>query len=323
MAKSYDRLFKSLAEDDPRGVLHVFGSLPLEAAAEVEPLDRELGLPVLAVDHLYRVRSGKREWLAHYEVQTHYETDVPARLCRYGASLALKFQLPIETVLVMLVERHAPASITNRHRMKLGAVTIETKFRVVRMWHLDGEAVAAAGRPKLLPWVTLMRHSADLLRRVAAEIMSLRDRELAAQFRLLGGLRYHRGEIADMLGGIGAMYSEAMIKESDFYQEILEEGLAKGQAEGLAKGEAEGLAKGEAKGEAKGLAKGRVEATRRLAAQVIAARFPELKVSVEQLAGLDADAVEALLGRILKTDDIETARREIDAARSSSIQEFV
>jgi len=41
VSKPYDRLFKSLAEDDPRGLLHLFGSLPLDAEAEVEALERE------------------------------------------------------------------------------------------------------------------------------------------------------------------------------------------------------------------------------------------------------------------------------------------
>ena len=61
MPGPYDRLFKTLAEDDPRGLLHLFGSLPLEVEAEIQVIDRELNLPTLSVDHVYRVRTGQKE----------------------------------------------------------------------------------------------------------------------------------------------------------------------------------------------------------------------------------------------------------------------
>jgi hypothetical protein len=77
MPKPYDRLFKSLAEGDPRGLLHLFGSLPLDAEAEVQALEREQNLPLLSVDHAYVIRTPQREWLAHFEVQTRYNPTCP------------------------------------------------------------------------------------------------------------------------------------------------------------------------------------------------------------------------------------------------------
>ncbi len=291
MAKPYDRLFKSLAEDDPRGLLHLFGGLPLEAPAEVTILDRELGLPVLSVDHLYRVRTEASEWLVHLEAQTHYRADVPDRLCRYGVSLALKYGLPIETVLVMLVESNTPAEVQEAHRMEFGSVSIASKYRVVRLWELDGEAVFAAGRQRLLPWVILMRSSSALLRRVARAIVDLSNIELAAQFRVLGGLRYDKDDVADLLGRAGFMLSEEIIKESSFYRDILAEGIAKGRDEGLAEG--------------------RAEEARRSVAQVAAIRFPDVAISGEHLARLSVEELETLLERLLKAEDSAAARREL------------
>lgn len=110
MAKPYDRLFKTLAEDDPRGLLRLFGSLPLDVEAEVRALEREVAAPALAVDHAYQVRTAEREWLEHYEVQTRYRQDVPERLVRYGVFLALRTGLMVYTTLALLVERYAPAN---------------------------------------------------------------------------------------------------------------------------------------------------------------------------------------------------------------------
>jgi predicted transposase YdaD len=148
---------------------------------------------------------------------------------------------------------------------------------------LEGEAVFAEGRQRLLPWVILMRSSSALVRQVARAITELRNTELAAQFRLLGGLRYDKSQVADFLGKAGFMLSEEIIRESSFYRDILEEGLAKG----------------------------RTEEARHAVAQVIAVRFPDLEAPTQGLAGLSLEALEFLLVVLLRVDDIEAARREL------------
>lgn len=313
MAGKYDRLFKSLAEDDPRGILHLFGSLPPDSAATVAPLDRELGLPVLAVDHVYRLQDQTREWVVHFEAQTRYEPDVPERLCRYAASLALKFRLPIETVLVMLVERHAPVSFPAAYRAEFGAFSMELRYRIVKLWELDGEEVFARARPRLFPWVILMRSTQELLQRVAEAILRLRDRELAAQFRVLGGLRYDRERVEELLGRVGFMLSDEIIKESSFYREILEEGLAAGRSRGVA----EGLAEGRAEGRTVGLADGRAEEARRLVARIVERRFPEIAFPSQIAARMNAEALEALFDQLVIAENAEAARLAIANAMSA------
>lgn len=59
-------------DDEARLVLHVFGTLPLDAAAEVEHLDRELNLGPRRVDHVYRVRRDGYTSLEHFEITTSY-----------------------------------------------------------------------------------------------------------------------------------------------------------------------------------------------------------------------------------------------------------
>ncbi len=171
--------------------------------------------------------------------------------------------------------------------MEFGSVSIVSKYRVVKLWELDGEAVFAAGRQRLLPWVILMRSSSALLRRVARAIVELRNIELAAQFRVLGGLRYHKDDIADLLGRAGFMLSEEIIKESSFYRDILAEGIAKGRDEG------------------------RAEEARRSVEQVVAIRFPGLDISGRQLTGLSVEELETLFDRLLKAEDSDAARREL------------
>ncbi len=106
MGKNYDSAFKSLADDDPRGLLFLFSGVPLTADVIIEPLPREVTAPALQVDHVYRIKTGDRQWIWHIEVQTHYKSDLPERILRYDLLLAVKYPgEEIRSTLVLLVER--------------------------------------------------------------------------------------------------------------------------------------------------------------------------------------------------------------------------
>ena len=141
MSKPYDRLFKTLAEDDPRGLLHLFGSVPLEVEAEVRAVEREVAAPALEVDHVYHVQTAKEEWLEHYEVQTRYKSDVPERLVWYGVTLTLRSRLPVRTTLVLLAERYAPRRVRATGQVKMGCLEMISRYRVVRVWRLEAAMV--------------------------------------------------------------------------------------------------------------------------------------------------------------------------------------
>ena len=53
MPKSYDHLFKELAEEDLPAFLWLFAGLKPVPGEEVKPLPRELHLPVWVLDHSY------------------------------------------------------------------------------------------------------------------------------------------------------------------------------------------------------------------------------------------------------------------------------
>ncbi len=299
MAKPYDRLFKTLAEEDPRGLLYLFGSLSLDEPAEIEVVDRELVLPALAVDHVYRVRSGPRRWIAHYEAQTRYRADLPERIAWYAMALAMRFKIEVESTLVLLLERHAPLFVPDEHQTLLGSVDITVRYRVVKLWEVDPHAALRKGRPNLLPWITLMQSPEPVLPEAAAEIARTGDRRLAAEFVLLGGLRYDKNDLAAMLARGGTMFrlTQEMIEESSFYQMILEKGMEKGMEQGVERG--------------------RLEAARRFMRRILAARFPGLETSPEIDTVTNPDRLEALLDEVLSVRDPDAARAAISRAATS------
>ncbi len=302
MPKPYDRLFKTLAEDDPRGLLHLFGSVPLELPAEVEPVEREIAPPLLAVDHVYRVRTTDREWMVHYEAQTRYQADLPERMAWYGVALALRFRLPIEMALVLLVERHAPAAPPSGFHVDLGAVRFDARYRVVRLWELDAGGVLETGRPALLPWIPLMRANLALVEAAAAEIVRRGDRKLAAEFVVLGGLRYDREGLAELLARLRGMLTQEMLEESSYYQMVLEKGMEKGIEKGIQKG----------------IQKGTVAEAQKNLRLILGVRFPGLETIAEIDLIQDARQLEQLLVEAVTASDRDRLAAAIRSAAGQS-----
>jgi len=264
-------------------------------------VEREQNLPTLSVDHLYRVRTPQREWLVHFEVQTRYRSDLPKRLAWYAMSLGLGFQLPLEIVLVLLVERYAPAVVPDEHRIDLDDLQAQVRFKVIRLWEIDAGTVLEWQRPSLWPWVSLMRTSPETLERTARQIASLGDRKTAAEFVVLGGLRYDKNDLAEMLGRVSTMLTNEQLEESSYYQMILEKGMEKGIEKGIAKG----------------MQSGRLEEARRVLRRLLALRFPGLETLPELDAITSPERIESLLEAIVTAGGAEAARAAIWQAISS------
>jgi hypothetical protein len=192
MAKPFDQSFKILAEEDPRGLMHLLGSLPLDVPAKVTAIERELTAPLFQVDHAYRIESGGKVWIEHYEAVTHFASDQLRRAAKYCASLGMKFECPVYTRLVLMAERLAPAKIPSRHTLDYGGARIEAEFRSLRLWELKASDVLRLERPALYPWVPLLKCTEREMREALERTIKTRNHTWAAQFGILGGLRYGR-----------------------------------------------------------------------------------------------------------------------------------
>ena len=290
---NYDSAFKSLAEEDPRGLLFLFAGVSLTEEVEIGPLPREVTAPALQVDHVYRVKMAGREWIWHIEVQTHYRPDLPLRMLRYALLLALKYPgMEIRSTLVLLVERAAPRSVLSGTETNLGALRIQSTYQVIRMWELDPKPVLDSERPGLLPWVGLMQASAADFLVALHRVEESGDPKLRAQAVLLGGLRYDQEGIRELLGRIGDMFITAdILRESsvtkDFIRELEENAIASGLA--------------------KGIEQGRIEEARRLIRKYAAVRFPTLGDLPQLNLVADAERLEELMQGLITADSLESA----------------
>jgi predicted transposase YdaD len=232
--KSYDRLFKDLGVEDPRGLLHLFGIVPLsDGDVEIDVAPRDVSPPVLQVDNLYRVRSRGREWLVHFEFQTRYSGDLPERMVRYAASLHLRYGMPVQCVLVLLAERFTPLQIPTRHSIQTESLTISLDYRVVRLWEIDGTEALALNRPRLYALMPLLQVSEEQLIQTAERIAREPDyEERAAEFLALVGLRYDDEEgLRSLERVMRGIFTEENLRDSVYYQQWVNKGREQGREE--------------------------------------------------------------------------------------------
>ena len=142
------------------------------------------------------------------------------------------------------------------------------EFEVIRLWEQPTEQFMTA--PGLLPFAVLSQTEDPtmVLSQVAQAVEKIKDqqqqRDIAAASSILAGLVLNRNVIKKI-------FRSEIMRESVIYQDILEEGEAKGEARGKAEGEA----------------KGKAETTRKLAINLL-----RIGMNLEQIAEVTELSVE-------------------------------
>ena len=181
---------------------------------------------------------------------------------------------------------------------------------MVRLWEIDPAPVLETDNPRLLPWALLLKSTDEQVRKIASILARQDDDDAVARFLLLGGVRYHRNALEEMLGGRKMSFAEAILDGSKVLEDIRDEAAAAGRAAGQA-----------------------AEA-RKLLLLLLRRHFPELQPlpeidaisSVQDLesiieAVLDAHSAESIRAAILRSRETELAcgckigRRLLDEVR--------
>jgi len=272
-----DRIFKNTAEIEPRGLLHLFGSLRIDEPAEVKELDREVGLEAVHLDHLYEVRTATWHGLHHFEFQTRYQMSLPQRIVNYNLVTYLRYKLPVQSTLVLPVEKYAPAGIPDSAQIEAGGLRIDCQYRVIRMWELDPAEIFALNRPALLACIPLVSSNRGDWSRAAKEIVATGNKALAGAFLSLGGVRYDRTELEGVLEQVTLeeFIPRDWIRHSSVVEPLIEQA------------------------EKDGADRGRIAEARRMLAMAVTTRFPELTLPPGIQAISDPTAIEDAFRAVL------------------------
>jgi predicted transposase YdaD len=226
VSKPYDATTKFLVEGYPADWLALAGFGAIE---RVDVIDANLSTITAEADKVLRV-AGPEPWLAHVELQTSHEAHLPRRLLRYNTLLDDRHDLPAWSIVVLLREQADGDDLSGVYRRSIpgGHGFLEFRYQVIRVWDQAVESVLLGGLGTL-PMAPVSNLSemepAEVIRRMQERI-DPQPREAAGMFwsatGILMGLRYRREEILELLRGVRGM------KESSFYQMILDEGRADG-----------------------------------------------------------------------------------------------
>jgi hypothetical protein len=164
-----------------------------------------------------------------------------------------------------------------------GDIQIKVRYRLIKLWEISARRALTMNRESLLPFIPLMRGGLEELEISAQRLAQVPDvsrrSEMGLHFLMLGGLRYNRIDLLELIGR-KSMITLEQLKESSFYQFILEEGELK--------------------------------STREMLRMLAAKRFSGLKLGeeVDQIHNLNA--LQRLCLEVSDLPDAETLKQQID-----------
>lgn len=295
-------------------LLRLLGILPAGAEVTVTPLRPETAPAVVLPDYVAVLAvEADDPFTFHVEFQLNYHNDVPRTMARYGGSLAWQYGRRVVSVLLLLRPSRVPEVIPRAGQYDIGDTRTTHPFLVVRLWEIDPAPILESADPRMLPWAMLMNSNDAEVRKVADALARHGDQESIGRFLTLGGLRYDRSLLEEMLGGPKMGLVQAILEGSSIVREVVDQARAEAQAEGRAAGEAQGRTEGRTEG--------RADEARRLLRISLGAKFPGLETMPEIDAIPGIETLESLLvDHVLQaTDRAGVARAIADAAPPPNI----
>ena len=190
MASRYDQSYKRTTDEDPRGSLTALAGIPIDAAAEVVSLDRELSTEQVRADHIYKVRLGDDICIHHFEALTWYRSTWVKAQLEHAIAVEVKYGLPVYSHLLLFQEQDTPAVINPVVSRQNGKLTHVLDVDIIRLWERPVDEVLRSGSPVLYPWAALMDATVEQQRDAARRIQASGREDLKLEMALLGSLRY-------------------------------------------------------------------------------------------------------------------------------------
>lgn len=219
----YDNICKFIAENFKDDLATWLLGSPIKLT-ELSPT--ELSNEPIRADSLILLQSD--DLVLHTEFQTNADEEMPFRMLDYRVRVYRRFRnKEMRQVVIYLRKTTSPLITKNDFRLE----KTYHEFEVIRLWEKPTERFLTV--PGLLPFAVLSqtKDPTMVLTQVAEVIEAITDqrlqRNIAAASAILAGLLLQKDVISRIL-------RSEMMRESVIYQEILQEGEAKGRAEGKA-----------------------------------------------------------------------------------------
>jgi predicted transposase YdaD len=228
MAMTFDATVKELAQASPSEFLVLVGAPP---SGPVRLLNVDLSAVTTAADLVYGIGDPLQEIL-HVDSQAGPDADLPCNVLVYNALLYRRYRVPVHSVVLLLrpQAQHPNLNGSVRYAARPGPGHMDFGYEIVRLWERPVESLLA-GSLGLLPLAPLCRLPENVpleeglgsvIRRVVERLQQEAPAEQVKRLflatYLLTGLRVPRARADAIFQGV------AIMRESDTYQAILDEG---------------------------------------------------------------------------------------------------
>ena len=233
--KSHDQAFKHVWETDTRAFLDINQVLAASEEADVELLRQEISVPPAALDAGCIIRQpGQSPRVVVFEALSKFMRESLDRVRRYGTRLVEKYDMPVYTYMVPLVQRACPLRPPRLVRLHRGGVHITVDLNWIRPWEIDAALLLKKRLPAFDAWSVLCRTTEPQLREAFRRLKAVPEE--AARMRILGGLRYRGSEAGNWFSFVERM--NQMLTRDDMRESLaVQEWLAEGREEGREAGE--------------------------------------------------------------------------------------
>lgn len=242
--------------------------------------------------------------LLHIEFQTYNDLEMAERLLRYNVLARSEYKLPVLSCVIYLLRDGKVPPSQLIWDSPIGRDVIHFFFESIELGELAPDELLAMEQPGLLPLLPLTKGGTkkEVTEQMFARLQDSGQTDLLAIGSTLASLVFSRENSPDLgwlYRRLRAMHD--ILRESPYYQEILQEG----REEGLVKGLEEGLQKGRKAGLEEGIQEGKLKGQQEMLLAIVQARFPIMsRLAKKLIAAIDDPA--SLQGVTIKISMAQT-----------------
>ncbi len=183
-------------------------------------------------DELLHVRGRWEEFLVLTELQLRRDPDMPLRMRAYAALAEQKYGLPVYPVVLFLLPPAGEDGAVGCYHSEFMGLVSHQDYRVVRAWEIEAQDVLDGEILALVPYVPLMAGADEKVIRDGIKLLRRREagQEMEVVLALFASFVMETERIQEIV-----RWNMAVLRESPWYQEILQEGRLEGVEEGQRK----------------------------------------------------------------------------------------
>ena len=182
------------------------------------------------------------EFLLLNELQLRYNNQVPRRIRAYSALAEERYKEPIYPVLINILPNSPSESIPTSYQSEFKGLIARQDYHVINLWEVDAEIAFQQPLPALLPFVPILKGGGEEST-VKRAVETLRNNQQLSELEPL--LAFFATFVLEIpLIQEIMRWDMAILRESPWYQEILQQGIQQGMQQGMQQGIQQGMQQG-------------------------------------------------------------------------------